>query len=65
MGERCGSRGGGAATNNIFAILILSTSDYAFAVCHHVTGEQNKTPAWYRLGREKQAKLSMQKGKKC
>lgn len=62
-GEGCGSRGGGAATNNIFAILILSTSDYSFAVCHHVTREQNKTPAWHRLGREKQAKPSMQKEK--
>lgn len=63
MGERNGSRGGGAATNNIFAIFLLSTSDYSFAVCHHVTGEQNKTPAWHRLEREKQAKPSMQKGK--
>lgn len=63
-GERSGSRDGGAATNNIFAILILSTSDYSFAVCHHVTGEQNKTPAWHRMRREKQAKLSMQKEKR-
>lgn len=55
--------GGGAAANNIFAILILSISDYSFAVCHHVTGEQNKTPAWHRLGKEKQEKPSMQKVK--
>jgi len=63
-GEGCGSRGGGAATNNIFAILILSTSDYSFAVCHRVTGEQNKTSAWHRLGSEKQAKPSMQRKKR-
>lgn len=56
-------QGWGAATNNIFAIFILSTSDYSFAVCHHVTREQNKTPAWHRLGKEKQAKPFMQKGK--
>lgn len=62
-GRGCGSRGGGAATNNIFAILILSTSDYSFAVCHRVTREQNKTPAWHRLGRERQAKPSLQKEK--
>lgn len=42
-GEGCGSRGGGTAANNIFAIWILPAPDYSFAVCHRVTGEQNKT----------------------
>lgn len=37
---------GGRQLIIFFAILILTNSGYSFAVCHHVTRQQNKTSSW-------------------